>query len=74
MMKKIFLSGLKTGIVFPRIGRQTPTAPAKRIEAIATALYFKASDLFLPSPPPASHVHSAKARVGSSRSKQMKVK
>jgi len=64
MMKKIFFSGLRAGIdVFPRIGRQTPTAPAKRIEAIATALYFKASDLFLsPPPPPASHVHSPKAK------------
>lgn len=36
----------------------------KKIEAIAAALYFKASDLLLSSSSTASHVHSPRTRVG----------
>lgn len=71
MMKKIGFSGCNDGIVFPRIGMQTPTAPATRMEAIAPSLYFRAS-LLLPPSSSASHVHSAEARAGSKRRMQKK--
>ncbi|PON98220.1 hypothetical protein TorRG33x02_060500 [Trema orientale] len=64
IMKNTFLSGLKAGIVFPRIGRQTPMAPATRMEAMAAILYLRAKVLLCSSLSD-SHVHSPRARMGS---------